>query len=119
MDSEFYLIEKKLAELGYARHPGETLSDWVRRIEGETPTDATPVPQSILTLHYRYRFDPKGITSEERSALKSTVNAWLDESQINIQPEFSACQKVARKANRPLREIIRLALKEYEKANKQ
>jgi len=45
--------------------------------------------------------------------------SWLDESQINIQPEFSACQKAAKKANRPLREIIQLALKEYEKANKQ
>jgi len=45
--------------------------------------------------------------------------AWLDESQINIQPEFSACQKAAKKASRPLREIMRLALKEYEKANKQ
>ena len=45
--------------------------------------------------------------------------AWLDENQINIQPEFSACQKAAKKASRPLREIMRLALKEYEKANKQ
>ena len=45
--------------------------------------------------------------------------AWLDESQINIQPEFFACQKAAKKASRPLREIMRLALKEYEKANKQ
>jgi hypothetical protein len=81
MDSEFYLIEKKLTELGYVRHPGETLSDWVRRIEGEYPADASPVLESILSLHYRYRFDPKGITSAERSALKSTVNAWLDERQ--------------------------------------
>jgi hypothetical protein len=83
MDSEFYLIEKKLTELGYARHPGETLSAWVRRIEGQSPADATPVLQSILTLHYRYRFDPKGITSTERSALKSTVNAWLVESETS------------------------------------
>jgi len=45
--------------------------------------------------------------------------ARLEESEINIQPEFSACQKAAKKANRPLREIMQLALKEYEKTNKQ
>ncbi len=41
--------------------------------------------------------------------------ARLGENEINIQPEFSACQKAAKKADRPLREIIHLALKEYEK----
>jgi uncharacterized protein (TIGR00299 family) protein len=35
--------------------------------------------------------------------------------EINVQPEFAACQKAAKKANRPLREIIQLALNEYEK----
>ncbi|UCE42204.1 MAG: nickel pincer cofactor biosynthesis protein LarC [Candidatus Aminicenantes bacterium] len=41
--------------------------------------------------------------------------ASLGENEINIQPEFSACQKAAKKANRPLREIMQLALREYEK----
>jgi hypothetical protein len=81
MDSEFYLIEKKLTDLGYARHPSETLSEWLRRIEGESPTHFTQRLQSILSLHYRYRFDPKGITSKERSTLKSTVKSWMDEMQ--------------------------------------
>lgn len=81
MDSEFYLIEKSLIELGYSRHPGETLSEWIGRIEGESPDDSTQGLQSILSLHYRYRFDPKGITSEERSALKSFALSWLDERQ--------------------------------------
>ena len=83
MDSEFYLIEKKLTDLGYVRHLGETLSAWVKRIEGESPAHATQVLQSILSLHYRYRFDPQGITPEERSALKSTANAWLNERQTS------------------------------------
>lgn len=81
MDSEFYLIEKSLTELGYRRHTGETLSDWLGRIEGESPEDSTPLLQSILSLHYRYRFDPNGITSEERAALKSSAESWLDERQ--------------------------------------
>lgn len=41
--------------------------------------------------------------------------AYLERNEINIQPEFSFCQRVAKKNNRPLREIIRLALREYEK----
>lgn len=45
--------------------------------------------------------------------------SWLGNKEINIQPEFSVCQKVSKKANRPLREIMQVALKEYEKANKQ
>ncbi len=81
MDSEFYLIERRLTELGHVRHPGETFSDWMGRIEDECPGHFMQRLQSLLSLHYRYRFDPKGITSEERSALKSTVNAWLDERQ--------------------------------------
>jgi hypothetical protein len=81
MDSEFYLIEKRLIELGYPRRPGETLSEWIGRIEGESPDDSTPRLQSILSLHYRYRFDPKGITSEERATLKSYAESWLDERQ--------------------------------------
>jgi hypothetical protein len=78
MDSEFYLIEKKLTELGHVRHPGETLSEWLGRIGGESPARSTQRLQSILSLHYRYRFDPKGITSEERSTLKSIVESWLE-----------------------------------------
>jgi uncharacterized protein (TIGR00299 family) protein len=39
----------------------------------------------------------------------------LGESEVNIQPEYSACQKVAKKTNRPLKEIIQLTLKEFEK----
>jgi uncharacterized protein (TIGR00299 family) protein len=41
--------------------------------------------------------------------------AYLEKSEINIQPEFSVCQRVAQKNSRPVREIIRLALSEYEK----
>ena len=81
MDSEFYLIERSLIELGYSRQPGEALSEWIGRIEGESPDAPTQDLQSILSLHYRYRFDPNGITSQERAALKSSAQSWLDERQ--------------------------------------
>jgi len=41
--------------------------------------------------------------------------ARLEENEINIQPEFAACRKAAKKANRPLKEIMQLALRELEK----
>ncbi len=41
--------------------------------------------------------------------------AYLEKSEVNVQPEFSFCQRVANKNDRPVREIIRLALREYEK----
>jgi len=39
--------------------------------------------------------------------------AQLGNDEINIQPEFSACQKAAKKAKRPLRDIMQLVMKEY------
>ena len=77
-DSEFYLIEKRLMELGHTRHPWETLSAWLKRIGPSCSSVPTGLLPSILALHYRYRFDPKGITSEERRALTANAHSWLD-----------------------------------------
>lgn len=44
--------------------------------------------------------------------------AWFGKDEVNIQPEFSACKKAAEKTNRPLREIMQLALKEFENIKK-
>jgi uncharacterized protein (DUF111 family) len=44
--------------------------------------------------------------------------ARLGENEINIQPEYSACQKAAKKVNRPLREVMLLALKEFDKTTR-
>ena len=79
MDSEFYLIEKRLIELGYGRYQWETLSSWIKRIKEQFPSLSTTVMQSILSLHYRYRFDPMGITLDEKLALKSNVQEWLEQ----------------------------------------
>ena len=59
-DSEFFLVEKRLRDLGYIRHPWETLSGWIERIE-EDPSSSvsSKTLESILSLHYRYRFDPE------------------------------------------------------------
>ena len=83
VDSEFYLVAERLSELGFTRHPGETLSHLIARVEeGQLPSISTEPLQSILKLHYRYRFDPRGISRPERSTLRSNVTAWLEEHRM-------------------------------------
>ena len=79
-DSAFYLIEEKLAQSGYGRRASETLTDWLDRIETLHPQSVSPGSlKPILDLHYRYRFDPKGITADEKASLKSDVRSWLEQ----------------------------------------
>ncbi|MBD2694193.1 transglutaminase-like domain-containing protein [Anabaena catenula] len=78
-DSEFYLIEKKLNELGLSRQPSESLKNWIKRLKEEMPTSHFIEDlSSLIELHYRYRFDPQGIKEPERAGLKSAVQSWLD-----------------------------------------
>lgn len=85
MDSAFYVIERKLIECGYERRPWEPLSNWVKRIGEEScPGLAAESLEAILALHYRYRFDPKGITEEERQRLGASVRDWLAENEHYI-----------------------------------
>jgi len=41
--------------------------------------------------------------------------AYLEGQEVNIQPEFKVCQKVAQKNHRTVKEIISLAIREWEK----
>lgn len=42
----------------------------------------------------------------------------LEGKEVNVQPEFSDCLKLAQKSKRPLKEVIELALREYAKKAK-
>jgi hypothetical protein len=33
----------------------------------------------LLELHYRYRFDPNGLTEHERTGLRTRVERWLED----------------------------------------
>jgi hypothetical protein len=81
-DSEFYGIERKLNQWGYARPPWETLSGWIHGLKQDpvlAPTLESLDP--VLALHYRYRFHPNGITEQERQELTAAVQAWLAERE--------------------------------------
>src|SRR5579859_7705843 len=79
LDSEFYLLEQKLAARGVPRQPGELLSTWLSRaLEEPALKDLRGPLQELLRLHYRYRFDPRSLNRLERETLTRKVKTCLD-----------------------------------------
>jgi hypothetical protein len=78
LDSEFYQLEKKLAERGTGRPPGEPLAAWLPRVLADPLLRDLKAPlQNALRLHYRYRFDPLGLSLSEREDLRREVGSLL------------------------------------------
>jgi len=73
-DSELYRLARELERRGHARRPGETLSAWLRRT---VVPGAAPPAAAALDLHYRYRFDPHGISADQRQAMVRAVDETL------------------------------------------
>jgi hypothetical protein len=79
LDSEFYLIEQHLARAGVPRRPGESLNDWADRVEtARQPRWPVAPLREIIARHYAYRFDPQGLTADQRRDLKSRAETWLE-----------------------------------------
>ncbi|MBI4005061.1 MAG: transglutaminase domain-containing protein [Gammaproteobacteria bacterium] len=70
-DSSLYKLIAQIEQLNLPRRPGETLPAWISRIEGINPYKNI---QPILTLHYRYRFDPAGV----EATVKQEMNALIE-----------------------------------------
>ncbi len=78
LDSEFYLVESKLAERGVLRQPNELLAHWLNRAGNEPALAGIKGPlNELLRLHYRCRFDPRGLIPEDRHQLKQGAAAIL------------------------------------------
>ena len=78
LDSEFYQLEKQLAGRGVPRLASEPLSDWLARALADPALNDLLAPlNELLRLHYRYRFDPRGLTAKEREALKNEARVCL------------------------------------------
>jgi hypothetical protein len=78
LDSEFYRVERKLIERGAMRQPGEPLSTWLLRASADPAfADMRSRLQELLQLHYRYRFDPDGLSQTDREALRSEAAGCL------------------------------------------
>src|SRR5205814_9477518 len=77
-DSEFYQIERLLERSGFAREHAESMQAWIHRLEmiglGKINTESL---LALLSLHYRYRFDPHGLRTQDRARLKLLSESWL------------------------------------------
>ncbi len=77
LDSEFYEIEQQLEERDLARSPSESLLQWSLRLNALLSEAEQNTFSSALALHYRYRFDPQGLTPAERAHLTALSQNWL------------------------------------------
>ncbi len=65
-DSEFYTVEKSLPP----REPSETHAQWLSRIDARISRAKAAQLREALRLHQRYRFDPAGLSRNERNRLR-------------------------------------------------
>ncbi len=73
--SPFSEIEAHLTRQGWDRGIGEPLGVWLRRI-GHSELF------SLLALHYRDRYDPLGLSPDEKQCLVDGVAAWLNSKGV-------------------------------------
>ncbi|MEE8207316.1 MAG: transglutaminase domain-containing protein, partial [Nitrospinaceae bacterium] len=76
--SDFYLIESRLNQMGYAREEWETYSRWLKRIHRENPEFPVAGLAVAVDLNTRLRFDPEGLTPEEATRLNTEIQSWLN-----------------------------------------
>lgn len=78
LDSEFYEIERRLSAQGHARSPSEPVTRWLRRgLENRSLAKWQQPLSELLRLHYRYRFDPRGLSADEREDLRREARECL------------------------------------------
>lgn len=70
LDSEFYQLEQHLQHTPQTRLNNESQQHWVERL-------AAPELTQLCQLHYQLRFDPNGLSIEQRQWLRERVQVWL------------------------------------------
>jgi len=82
--SPFDQVRARLEAQGHPPRPGETLQQWVRRLERDYGEAMQPaLLQTALRLHYRLRFRPQGASTAEREELARRVAEWLAGRGLN------------------------------------
>ncbi|MBK6998795.1 MAG: transglutaminase domain-containing protein [Rhodoferax sp.] len=76
-DSPFYRIEQALLARERQRLAYETAQEWIARIGLHIARVGAVELAALLQLHYRYRFDPHGLSAQELRAFDARVTAWL------------------------------------------
>jgi protein-glutamine gamma-glutamyltransferase len=77
-NSAFYRIEAFVARRCSQRASGETMREWLARIQPHlSQLPARDELDALMDLHYRCRFDPAGVTTAEWSEFEARVDDWL------------------------------------------
>lgn len=76
-DSPFFRMEQALLAKAGQRLAHETVQEWVQRVAGYVTGAHAAELAALLQLHYRYRFDPQGLSAQELRAFDARVTAWL------------------------------------------
>ena len=86
-DSDFYRIEEYLLKHSLGRGETEPVTCWLNRLEREgIKPMALAKLNEVVTLHYRYRFDPNCLANDERRQLADSVSEWLRHYASDLAP---------------------------------
>lgn len=81
-ESPFFLIEQSLTAMGFGRSSGELMTHWLIRIQ-------RPELLPLLSRHNRWRFDPHGLSMDERKLLATEVLNWQRINELDERNEQS------------------------------
>ena len=93
-DSEFYAVEDRLNALGLGRRAAEPPMVWLDRVRDQSPVAQSRVRlKRLVALHYRYRFDPIGLSEAERARLRAEAEAWLADVERPVTRDREAAPR--------------------------
>jgi len=75
LDSELFIIEQYFQEQNQVRQVNESIYSWLK-------CQQDPDLECIVQLHYRYRFDPNGLSVDQREELKCRVKQWIEQYRL-------------------------------------
>jgi protein-glutamine gamma-glutamyltransferase len=90
-DSEYFNLEAALATKSLDRAENESVADWRSRLRQELGAEFEQALLELRRLHLRLRFDPAGLSDDERAQLRDG----------SIQLTDSLLKKLAEKSSQP------------------
>ena len=86
--TDFHLVEKRLADAGCGRYLWEPISSWLHRIEETLPEDIDIQSlNDLVVFYYRYRFDPESGKEQIKTELQAHIHSWLENNEITLRGE--------------------------------
>lgn len=81
IDSAWFELERLLGERYGTRPPNQSVEAWTRQLANAEAELPGSLP-TIVATHYRYRFDPEGLSGDELTEFKEKVGALMEELAV-------------------------------------